>query len=200
VRPLQWFSFTNDGNSRSTIAVLAIGAVLSLLGFFLLPLGQAILGLILTAALTVLSVIDFRERLLPDILTLPLLVLGLAIALAGFGPSALSSASGAAIGWAGLGLLAYFYRRFRGFEGVGLGDAKLLGALGAWCGIFMIPVIVFMAASLGLTFYALTRIAKRRLNSRDELPFGPFLALAGWCAFVATRTQIEFLKSLFFVT
>lgn len=193
-------AFPKDGNPRSTIAVLAIGAFLSLLGFFLLPLDSAILGLVLTTALTVLSVIDFRERLLPDILTLPLLVLGLVIALAGFGPSVLFSAVGAAVGWAGLGLLAYFYRRFRGFEGIGLGDAKLLGALGAWCGVFMIPVIVFTAASLGLTYYALTRIAKRRVSSRDELPFGPFLALAGWCAFVATRTQIEFLKSLFFVT
>jgi len=168
--------------------------------FLAVPLVQALIGTAFTAVLTQLTVIDLRERLLPDVLTLPLILCGLLISAIGLGPPPLESAAGAAVGWGGLAALAFFYRRFRGFEGIGMGDAKLLGALGAWCGVLAIPLIVLGAASLGLTYYVGTRALEGRLRSKDELPFGPFLALAGWCAFAATRTEIVFLHLHYAVT
>lgn len=129
--------------------------------------------------LLVLASIDLRRWILPDSLTLPLAVAGLAEA-AIFEPKALlPRALGAVIGFLSLFALAFLYRRLRGREGLGLGDAKLFAASGAWLGAKALPSVLFAAAAGGLAA-ALLLATRRRVGLQTPLPFGPFLALATW--------------------
>lgn len=130
--------------------------------------------------LLALGWIDARHWLLPDALTLPLVIAGLGAALA-FDPGGLTGrALGAAIGYLALRAGAFFYRKFRGRDGLGEGDAKLLAAAGAWVGAGGLPQVVLIAALAGLVAAAGARLAGVRLNATSALPFGPFLALATW--------------------
>lgn len=191
IKPSQCFSTTNNLSNGLTVYVAFAGALTVCAMFVLVPSHAALAGLPLVAGLSVLSAIDIRSHLLPDALTLPLLLLGLAVSVLGYGPSPMSSAAGAALGWGGFAAIAYFYRILRGFDGLGLGDAKLLGALGAWTGAFALPAIVLLAASLGLLYYGALRIRGLRIERHKVIPFGPFLALAGGCAFIVTNMEFD---------
>ncbi len=139
---------------------------------FLIDLG---LGVILLA----LSYIDLRTGLLPDILTLPLLVLGLAYH-GVLQTNLLLAVLGAAVGYALIAGLGLYWRRIRKVEGIGLGDAKLLAAGGAWVGISGLPFLLVIAsgsALVGLLF--LSRVA-RLAEERAAIAFGPYLALGTW--------------------
>lgn len=148
------------------------GGVVALLGWWLLAL----------------AAIDLVVWLLPDALTLPLLAAGLLIALAGADVSPLwppvsplSAVLGAALGYLALAGLAAAYRRLRGREGLGLGDAKLLAAAGAWLGVERLPAVLLAAALLGL----LTAVLRRGpMRAETAVPFGPALALAFWGAYL----------------
>ena len=130
--------------------------------------------------LLALGWIDARHWLLPDALTLPLVIAGLGAALA-FDPGGLTDrALGAAIGYLALRAVAFLYRKFRGRDGLGEGDAKLLAAAGAWVGASGLPQVVLIAALAGLVAAAGARLAGVRLNASSALPFGPFLALTTW--------------------
>ncbi len=130
-------------------------------------------------ALLALSWIDWRHLRLPDGLTLPLLLAGLA-ATAWLDPDEITShALAAAIGYAALRLLAAGYRSIRGRSGLGEGDAKLLAAIGAWQGLPGLSQALLGGALLGLG-YGLTRAWLRRGRLSDAIPFGPFLAAAAW--------------------
>jgi leader peptidase (prepilin peptidase)/N-methyltransferase len=135
-----------------------------LLGWWLLTLGW----------------IDLRRGLLPDILTLPLVLAGLAAA-AVFDPAELTQrALGAALGYTSLVIVAAVYRKLRGREGLGHGDAKLLAASGAWVGAAALPQVILLAALAALLVAAGLRLAGTRLSAHSALPFGPFLALVTW--------------------
>jgi leader peptidase (prepilin peptidase) / N-methyltransferase len=130
--------------------------------------------------LLALGWIDIRRWLLPDALTLPLIIAGLAAA-AAFDPEHLTDrALGAALGYLTLRALAVLYRILRGREGLGQGDAKLLAASGAWVGATALPQVVLGAALSALFAAACFRLAGVRLGAGSALPFGPFLALATW--------------------
>jgi leader peptidase (prepilin peptidase) / N-methyltransferase len=130
--------------------------------------------------LLALGWIDVRRWLLPDALTLPLIIVGLAAALA-FDPEQLTDrALGAALGYLSLRVVALLYRGLRGREGLGQGDAKLLAASGAWLGATALPQVVLGAALSALFTAACLRLAGLRLGASSALPFGPFLALATW--------------------
>jgi leader peptidase (prepilin peptidase) / N-methyltransferase len=130
--------------------------------------------------LLALGWIDARKWLLPDALTLPLVVVGLAAA-AAFAPEQLSDrALGAAFGYLSLRVIALLYRLWRGREGLGQGDAKLLAASGAWVGASDLPQVVLGAAVSALVAAGCLRLAGIRLGALSALPFGPFLALATW--------------------
>lgn len=136
-------------------------------------------GLCLT--LLVVAVIDLRTQLLPDIITLPLLWAGLIYQLV-FQPYWLGNAVIGAL--AGYLLLWGFYWLFKwitGKEGMGYGDFKLLAALGAWFGWTMLPILLILSAGLGAVIGGLLQLTHPRLRGMP-LPFGPFLALAGWVA------------------
>ncbi|MCT4703515.1 A24 family peptidase [Enterobacteriaceae bacterium H20N1] len=148
---------------------------------FLPPLPTLIFIFIYIALLLRLSWIDFRERLLPDNLTYPLLWTGLLFHVF-ISPDSLASAvTGAVAGYLTLWSLywCYFYLRKR--EGIGYGDIKLLAALGAWHGWQNLQWIVLIAAGCGLAMAGITKVWRVPSESlfTTPLPFGPCLAIAG---------------------
>ncbi len=131
--------------------------------------------------LLTLAAIDWRTGYLPDVLTLPLIAAGLGVAYA-IDPSVLSvllgHVIGAAAGFIAFAALSEGYRRLRGRDGLGLGDAKLLAASGAWLSWSGLPTTVLYAAFLGLALVLLRR--GQSLKAADTLAFGPPLAAATW--------------------
>ena len=139
-------------------------------------------GCLLGWVLLALACIDWRCLRLPDPLTLPLLLLGLA-ACAWLDPEDLGGhAAGAVAGYAGFRLVSLCYRRLRGRDGLGAGDAKLLAAGGAWLGIAALPMLVLLAA---LATLAAALIGGRR-RADAAVPFGPGLAAAIWGMWLAS--------------
>jgi leader peptidase (prepilin peptidase)/N-methyltransferase len=130
--------------------------------------------------LLALGWIDARCQRLPDFLTLPLLASGLAESWLVEPAALIDRASGAAAGYLGFRLLAFLYRRFRGRDGLGQGDAKLLAAGGAWVGAVALPDVLLVAAGTALV-YALRRF---RPDPAERVPFGPFLAAGIWLLWV----------------
>ena len=136
-------------------------------------------ALIFTWILLAASVIDFRHQLLPDDLTLPLLWLGLGVALFGLFADLPSAVIGAMAGYLALWSVYQAFRLLTGKEGMGFGDFKLLAALGAWTGWQYLITIVILSSLVGAVF-GLTLILFRRRDRQIPMPFGPFLAAAGW--------------------
>ena len=144
-------------------------------------------ALILTWALVALSVIDFDHQYLPDDITLPLVWLGLLISLApplpalGLPVDPRSSIIGAAAGYLSLWAVYHLFKLITGKEGMGYGDFKLLAVFGAWLGWQKLLLIILLSAFSG----AIVGIALITLRGRDRnipIPFGPYLATAGWIA------------------
>jgi leader peptidase (prepilin peptidase)/N-methyltransferase len=145
-------------------------------------------GILVTWFLIALTFIDLDHQLLPDALTLPLLWLGLVASLTGWASSAhalpndpASAIGGAAIGYLSLWALYHAFRLLTGKEGMGYGDFKLLAALGAWLGWQMLLPIVLLSAAVG-AIIGVALIVMRRAQRGNPIPFGPFLAAAGWLA------------------
>ncbi|MAX33028.1 MAG: prepilin peptidase [Halomonadaceae bacterium] len=135
-------------------------------------------------ALLTLAVIDFRTQLLPDIITLPLLWAGLGYQLM-FQPLMLTSAViGAMAGYLSLWCFYWLFKLVTGKEGMGYGDFKLLAALGAWLGWQTLPLVLILSAGVGAIIGILLQVVVPRLRGAP-MPFGPFLAMAGWMALLA---------------
>ena len=144
----------------------------------------ALAGLVLTWTLIALSGIDFRTQLLPDQLTLPLLWLGLLLALRPLFVAPPAAILGAAIGYLSLWSVYWGFKLLTGKEGMGHGDFKLLAALGAWMGPMALLPIVLLSSLIGAIVGG-SLIALKRHDSDMPMPFGPFIAMAGWVWFVA---------------
>ena len=130
-------------------------------------------------SLIALAVIDIETHLLPDQITLPLLWGGL-LAATVFGQVTPAEAIGGAVaGYLTLWGLYWAFKGLTGKEGMGHGDFKLFAALGAWLGVAALPAVALLA-SLGGLVYALALIAFKAMRREDPIPFGPFLAGAGW--------------------
>jgi leader peptidase (prepilin peptidase)/N-methyltransferase len=124
--------------------------------------------------------IDLEHFRLPDVLTLPLLLCGLAVTWY-VSPDLLTDhALAATLGYLAFRAIALGYRLLRGREGLGQGDAKLLGAAGAWVGLQALPTVVLLAALLGLTMALAMRLRGARIDATTVLPLGPSLAIAFW--------------------
>lgn len=130
--------------------------------------------------LLLLAVIDWRVQLLPDVITLPLLLTGLAAAAFLDRDHMVDHLIGALAGFAVFALAALVYRLLRGREGLGLGDAKLLAGIGAWISWIGLPTVVLWGSVLGLAFALARAVMGRGLSLSDRLPFGTFLAAGGW--------------------
>ena len=141
---------------------------------------QAWAGCLLGWTLLTLSWIDCLWLLLPDLLTLTLILAGLLIAIATSPDDVFWHALGVAGGYLGLRGVAAAYHLLRHREGLGEGDAKLLAAAGAWLGIWALPWLVLFAALAALAWAGLAAAAGRSINATTALPFGPFLAASFW--------------------
>jgi leader peptidase (prepilin peptidase)/N-methyltransferase len=145
-------------------------------------------ALVVTWALIALTGIDVDHQLLPDSITLPLLWAGLLAAVV-IGPfagaslpvSARDAIIGAAAGYLSLWLVFHTFRLITGKEGMGYGDFKLFGALGAWLGWKLLPLIILLSAATG-AILGILMIVLRGRDRAAPMPFGPYLAAAGWLA------------------
>ncbi len=162
------------------------------------PTWQAGTGLLLTWTLLALAGIDLRTQLLPDQLTLPLLWLGLLLSLLPLfvGPSA--SIVGAAAGYLSLWSIYWLFKLITGKEGMGYGDFKLLAALGAWMGPAALLPIVLLSSLIGAIVGG-AFLAIRGHDRATPIPFGPFIAAAGWAWFVCGPTLLSVYQHVFSV-
>lgn len=133
----------------------------------------------LSMFLLALAAIDMQTFLLPDQLTLPGLWLGLFASLFGYFTTPTHAIIGAIAGYGVLWLFYWAYRIFTGKEGIGYGDFKLLALLGAWFGWQALPFLLVIAASTG-SIYGVVQLIRGQATRNTALPFGPFIALAGW--------------------
>ena len=136
-------------------------------------------ALVLTWSLIALSVIDLRTQLLPDSITLPLLWLGLLLSLARVFATPAASIVGAAAGYLSLWSIYHLFRLVTGKEGMGYGDFKLLAALGAWFGWQALAPVILLS-SVGGALIGILLIVFRGHDRQVPIPFGPYLAIAGW--------------------
>jgi leader peptidase (prepilin peptidase) / N-methyltransferase len=143
------------------------------------PTWHAAAGLAFTAILVAASGIDLRTTLLPDDLTYPLLWLGLLLALVPVFAKPEQAILGAAAGYLVLWSVYWGFKLLTGKEGMGYGDFKLLAALGAWCGIAGIVPILLLSALSGAVIGSVW-LAIRGADRATPIPFGPYLAIAGW--------------------
>lgn len=149
------------------------------------PGWEALAAAILTWYLIPLAAIDIDHQLLPDILTLPLLWIGLTLSLFSVPETEVlfiassDAIVGALAGYLSLWIIYQAFLLLTGKEGMGYGDFKLFAALGAWLGWQTMPLLILIAAGAG-TLFALAQMVARRSFKTKEMPFGQWLAAAGW--------------------
>ncbi len=138
---------------------------------------------LLTCFLVALSGIDLRTQLLPDSLTLPLMWLGLVASLDNLYMPAKPALLGAIAGYASLWSVWWVFKQVTGKEGMGHGDFKLLAALGAWVGLAGVLPIILLSSVVGAVVGSIWLAMKGR-DRATPIPFGPYLAIAGWVVFM----------------
>ncbi|WP_380182003.1 prepilin peptidase [Kalamiella sp. sgz302252] len=170
---------------REKFVIAPVLLAVTLVLMWRVPVSLWLPGLLLSWILLMLALVDLKSLLLPDTLTLPLLWLGLLASAAGAlpGMTAEQAIYGAAGGYGALWLLSRGYRLLRNKEGLGLGDAKLLAALGAWTGIERLPWIVLLATLIAALALFIVWLATGH-SLHAPFPFGPPLAFAGWAVFL----------------
>ena len=144
-------------------------------------------ALLLTWSLIALTFIDVDQQLLPDKMTLPLVWLGLLFNLFGVFTDLSSSVVGAIAGYLSLWSIYHLFRIVTGKEGMGYGDFKLLAALGAWLGWQYLPMIVLLSSLVGAVI-GITLVLLKQHQREIPIPFGPYLAAAGWIALIWGET------------
>jgi leader peptidase (prepilin peptidase) / N-methyltransferase len=162
----------------------AISALMSVIIAWYFGFGWSAVGaLLLSWALIALTFIDVDHQLLPDKITLPLIWLGLAFNLSGVYTDLHSSVIGAIAGYVSLWSIYHLFKLVTGKEGMGYGDFKLLAALGAWMGWQALPMIVLLSSFVG-AIIGITLVLLKQHQREIPIPFGPYLAIAGWIALV----------------
>lgn len=139
-------------------------------------------AILFTCFLIVLSGIDLRTQLLPDQLTLPLLWLGLIAAVENLYIGQKAALLGVMAGYSSLWAVWWLFKQLTGKEGMGHGDFKLLAALGAWVGLNGVLPIILLSSVVGAVIGSVWLAAKGR-DRATPIPFGPYLAIAGWVVF-----------------
>lgn len=170
--------------SRQYPLVEAITALLCVVSVWQFGFGwQGFGAVVLSCFLVALAGIDLRTQLLPDTLTLPLMWLGLIASTDKLYLPAKPALIGAAFGYLSLWSVCWLYKQFTGKQGMGHGDFKLLAALGAWCGWQGVPVIILLSSFVGAIVGTLW-LRSQKAGHGTPIPFGPYLAIAGWITFM----------------
>lgn len=174
---------SNPISLRYPIVELCTGLLCGYIAYLYGYSEQTIAALFLTWALISLTMIDVDHQLLPDNITLPLLWLGILINSQGVFTDLSSSVFGAMAGYLILWSVFWAFKILTGKEGMGYGDFKLLAALGAWMGWQALPLIIIMSSMVGAVIGILGILIQGR-DKNIPIPFGPYLAIAGWIALI----------------
>ena len=142
---------------------------------------QTVAALFFTWVLITLTLIDLKTQLLPDSITLPLLWLGILLSFFDVFTDLTSSVVGAMAGYLILWSVYQLFKLLTGKEGMGFGDFKLLAALGAWIGYSYLPQIILVSSVVGSVF-GISMLIIGKTKQQQPIPFGPYLAVAGWIA------------------
>ena len=161
------------------LTMLLVTACVWRFGFGWQGFGASLLSCFLVA----MSGIDVRTQLLPDQLTLPLLWLGLIASVDNLFVPAKAAIAGAVLGYLSLWVVYWVYKQLTGKVGMGHGDFKLLAALGAWAGYKALLPIVMLSSIVGAVVGSIWLMTKGR-DRGTPIPFGPYLAIAGWIVFL----------------
>ncbi|MHC5351768.1 prepilin peptidase [Metapseudomonas furukawaii] len=182
-------------STRYPLVELACGLLSAYLAWHFGFSWQAGAFLVLTWGLLAMSMIDVDHQLLPDALVLPLLWLGLILNSQGLFVSLEDALWGAVAGYLSLWSVYWVFKLVTGKEGMGHGDFKLLAMLGAWGGWQVLPLTILLSSLVG----AILGVIMLRLRNQDTatpIPFGPYLAIAGWIALLwgdqITATYLQF--------
>ncbi len=165
-------------------ALEGAAAAVGVLAFLVQPGPTGLAGALFGWILLALMALDLGHLWLPDRLTLPLLGLGLLFGAGGPADRLL----GAAVGGGGFLAIALLYRALRGRDGLGLGDAKLMAAIGSWLSVAMLAPLLLLSALAGLA-YAAVRARRTGLGAADPVPFGACLALAAFPLWLAGQAS-----------
>ncbi len=166
-------------SARYPLVELASGILALLVAWHYGAGWQTGAALVFTWALLALTLIDLETQLLPDVITLPLLWLGLLVNLNGLFVPLSQAVIGAAAGYLSLWFVYHAFRLLTGKEGMGYGDFKLLAALGAWFGWQLLPLTILLSSLVGAVV-GIGLMALKRHEREVPIPFGPYLAAAGW--------------------
>ena len=186
-----------DGAGESTLVTKllsgAAGAGAAVLAVWLAPAELRLFTASFGGLLLALANIDFRTRLLPDLLNAALLLLGAAMVFLVRREAWLMHAAGAVIGFAVLWAVETGYRRLRGRDGLGRGDAKLLGAIGVWVGAMGLPLVLLMASLSGIAAALIQSWrSKAPIGAATAIAFGPWIALGGFTVWLLQFTALQF--------
>ena len=163
--------------------------------FFGLTL-TALLLLILSIFFIIIFFIDLKHFIIPNELTFPLMFIGFVKSFEPnlnqtIFPNYINSLIGGFVGYSIIWLIIYFYKKIRKKEGMGLGDAKLMAAIGFWFGWISIPIVIFISSFVALIF-AVPSLIKKSLQMSSEIPFGPYIII-GCILYVTFANQIKYL-------
>ena len=148
---------------------------------------QTLCALLFTWVLIALTLIDLKKMLLPDSMTIPLLWSGIVLSFFSVFTDLNSSVIGAIAGYLVLWSVYHLFRIVTGKEGMGYGDFKLLAALGAWTGFIYLPQIILISSIVG-SIIGISMMVFGRTKQQQPIPFGPYLAVAGWIALLWGET------------
>ncbi|WNC72986.1 A24 family peptidase [Thalassotalea psychrophila] len=172
-------SCTNPISARYPIIETVTGITSLVIGVYFDVTWQALFMLILTWALIALTMIDVDKMILPDQITLPLVWLGLILGLNDVFVSIDQAVIGAIVGYMSLWCIFWLFKLITGKEGMGYGDFKLFAVFGAWFGWQLLPLLILMASLVG-AIIGISLMVFRNHESSKPIPFGPYLAIAGW--------------------
>ncbi|MBU2011538.1 MAG: A24 family peptidase [Gammaproteobacteria bacterium] len=184
-------------SSRYPLVELACGLLSGYVAWHFGFTWQAGAMLLLTWGLVAMSMIDIDHQLLPDSLVLPLLWLGLILNSFGLFVSLESALWGAVAGYLSLWSVYWLFKLVTGKEGMGYGDFKLLAMLGAWGGWQVLPLTILLSSVVGAVLGTIL-LRVQRAESSTPIPFGPYLAIAGWIALLwgdrITESYLQFAR------
>ncbi|WP_231639286.1 prepilin peptidase [Sphingomonas profundi] len=165
---------------RRHLAIEALATGIGAAALLAAPGPAGLAGALFGWLLLALAALDLEHYWLPNRLTAPLALLGLAGGIAGLHPALRDRLIGGVAGYAALAAIAHAYRALRGREGLGAGDAKLFGAIGLWLGWRALPPVLLAASLIGIAALIAARAGGRSVAATTRVPLGTLLAIAAW--------------------